>query len=315
MKKNIVAISGGNGSALTLCALKELRDRFAISAVIAMTDSGGANGELSKRLGVLPSADILRAILALSPYDYGLLHRMFRDNRFSDGDFKGHYLGNLFLMLAAKQENNYMHAVQYCEEAVEAIGHVYPSTLDKVDLCVELQDGTHIVGEGDIDRPTYDRSKKITRAWLAPDATLYDGAKKAIVGADYIVLGPGSLYTSIIPNLLVKGMHEAIAESKAKLVFVTGSCYEADGETGPERLSDFVSQLQSYLPRKLDMLIYSTHAFSKDEMSVLLEKKWKPAKIDAENVQSEHMHGADFEKQGGGIDSEKLKNIFAQLFI
>lgn len=315
MKKNVVTVSGGNGSALTLCALKEFRDTLTIAAVVAMTDSGGANGELSKRLGVLPSADVLRAILALSPHDYQLLHKIFRDNRFSNGDFKGHYLGNLFLMLVAKQENNYMHAVQYCEEAVEAVGHVYPSTLDMTDLYVELQDGSRIIGEADIDRPIYDRSKKITRVWIAPEATLYAGAKKAIIAADYIVLGPGSLYTSIIPNLLVKGMREAIVESKAKLVFVTGSCYEADGETGPEKLSDFVSQLQSYLPRTIDTLIYSTHVFSQDEMGMLLEKKWKPAEIDSENVRIPHMHGVDFEKRGGGVDVQKLKNVFEQLLI
>ena len=127
------------------------------------------------------------------------------------------------------------------------------------------------------------------------------------------MFGPGSLYTSIIPNLLVKGMHEAIVQSKAKLVFVTNNCYEADGETGPERLSDFVATLQSYVPRKLALLVYNTHAFSNNEMDVLREKKWKPMTIDATNVSIKHMHGVDLENAGGGVDSEKLKNVFEQL--
>ncbi len=286
IKKKVVAIGGGNGTALTLRGLKAYLDKLELSAVVAVTDSGGANGELSRRLKVLPSADILRAVLALSPYDYKLLHKIFRDNRFSEGNFKGHYLGNLFLMLTAKEENDYVRSVRHLEEAVEACGRVYPSTLQFTTLCVELNDKTQLRGEAEIDRPTYDRSKKIVRAWISPEVEAYRESIAQIKSADYVILGPGSLYTSIIPNLLPQGVSAALQESRAKLLYVVGKGYELEGETGPETLSGMVNTLRSYLLRDLEAVIYHRNsALSEIEKEHYTKKRWAPLQLDPENVQ------------------------------
>lgn len=308
----VVVIGGGNGTAVCLQALKPYAGEFDISAIVAVADSGGPNGELSKKLGVLPSADILRAVLAMSPHDYKLLHKIFRGNRFANGEFKGHYLGNMFLMLTAKQGNDYISAIRALEDSVEAIGKAYPCTLEKADLCVELDDGTKVVSEADIDRPTYDRSKKITRAWLEPEVEICQEAKQAILAADYIILAQGSLYTSLIPNLLAKGMKQALNDSKAKLIRVLGSCLEIDGETGPESLSGAVAQLQNYLPREPDTFIYSTHEFSPSEKKRLEEKRWMQMEIDKDNIQVKNAIGFDFELQGGGTDPKKLGNFLKE---
>ncbi|MBI4135284.1 YvcK family protein [Candidatus Uhrbacteria bacterium] len=308
LRKRVVAVGGGNGTAITLRGLKVHQDKLKLSAVVAMTDSGGANGELSRRFRVLPSADILRAVLALSPYDYKLLHKIFRDNRFSEGDFKGHYLGNLFLMLAVKEENDYVRSVRYLEAAVEACGRVYPATLGMTKLCVELEDGSKVEGEAEIDRPTYERSKKIMRAWLFPEVEAYREAIAQIKSADYVILGPGSLYTSIIPNLLAQGMSAALQNSKAKLIYVVGKGYELEGETGPEDLSGMVSTLRGHLPRDLDAVIYHHDAaLSETEKEHYTKKRWAPLKLDPENVQGcKKLIPADIMDERGAGSPEKI---------
>ncbi|MBI2552114.1 uridine diphosphate-N-acetylglucosamine-binding protein YvcK [Candidatus Uhrbacteria bacterium] len=305
-KKRIVVIGGGNGTAVCLQALKPQVDEIELNAVISTSDSGGSSGRLRRELRVIPTGDIMRAVLSLSRYDYALLKSIFYKNRFADaGALDQHNLGNLFLALGGKY-GTITDAVRALEQAVEAVGRVYPVSMDLTDLCVELASGEVIKGEAEIDVPQYDRSKKIVKAWLEPEAAITKDAKQVIESADYICFGPGSLYTSIIPNMLVGGAAQALAYSKAKLVYIIGSCYEADGETGPEKLSDFAAQLQKYLPRPLDAVIYSTHEFSAPEKRELEKKRWRPMVRDKDNVKAKAVLGADFEKEGGGGDPKKL---------
>lgn len=302
--KKVVVVGGGNGTAIILQALKPHAD---LAAVVSTSDSGGSSGRLRREFDIIPTGDVLRAVLGLSRYDYHTLRSIFYKTRFQNTrKLDNHNLGNLFLALSGKYSNNMIDSLRALEQAVEAVGHVYPASLELADLCVELNDGTKVVGEAEIDRPTYDRTKKIVRAWLEPGIGIYSGAKNAIESADYIIFSPGSLYTSLVPNLLVKGMREALNNSKAKLVRVIGICYETEGETGPGRLSDFVTHLQNYLPRKTDVLVYSTHEFSSEEKKQLEEKHWDCMAIDPDNIQVKTKLGFDFEKQGGGTDPEKL---------
>src|SRR3989338_10367595 len=177
-KKRVVAIGGGNGSAIALEALKQHRDIFDISAVISMSDSGGSSGRLRQEFNTLPPGDILRAILSLSLSDYPVLRKIFYSNRFSGaGKLAEHNLGNLFLTLAGKYAGDFMSAVRALEQSVEAVGHVYPATLDQTDLCVELENGQIIKTEAAIDMPNYDRSLKIKKAWLEPAWQIYSEAR------------------------------------------------------------------------------------------------------------------------------------------
>lgn len=312
-KKNIVVIAGGNGSAKSCGALKRYASDYMLSAVVPMSDSGGANGRLSRELNVLPSADLLRAVLAFSPYEYKLLHKLFRENRFTGGHFEGHYLGNLFLMLTAKYAGDYMLAVQALEDAVEAVGRVYPATLTSSNLCVELSNGDTVIGEYEIDRPTYDRALRIKRAWLAPPPPLYDGARKAVLAADVILIGPGSLYTSIIAALAVEGMHDVIRDSRAKLIYVAGNARESAGETGPMRLSEMVRELEMYLPRPVDVVVYNNHVLSEKQIQIYEERGWKRLTLDVDEIKNRTVIGADFERENGGLDPEKLGGVLKKL--
>ncbi len=305
MKKKVVVIGGGNGSATIINALKPFVSDIELTSVVSVCDSGGANGRLREQLGQLPSADTLRAVLAMSPYDYAMLKKIFRINRFSEGKFEGHYLGNLFLMLVARHTGDYLGAVQALEDAVEAQGKVYPVTLDQSDLCVELSNGQIVIGEGNIDRPIHDRSVRIMRAWLQPTPMICDKARDVIEHADYVIFASGSLYTSIIVNLVVEGMKKgALRLSQAKFIYVAGNAYEIEGETGPTKLTEFVSELEMYLPRPLDMVFYNNYKLDEEDKSFYKMKEW--GLIEFDQIDGEKFMGVDFEREGGGLSVEKL---------
>lgn len=313
-KINVVAIGGGNGGAVVARALKIYTDKLNISAVVPMSDSGGSSGRLRKELNTLPPGDIMRVILGFSQYDSEILKNIFYRVRFSNnGKTAEHNLGNLFLALTEKYCGNYMEAIRALEEAIGALGKTYPVTLDSTHLAVELNNGKIIKTEALVDRPDYDRKFKIKKAYLDPTGSIYSEAKEALEKADYIILGPGSLYTSIVAALLPKGVKEAINKSKAKLVYVTGSIYQKKGETGPERLSDFVKQLQNYLPRKIDVVLYNVHKLNNMEKKKYKVKNWAIFPNDIENIPDYKIIGKEYESSFGTFEPKKLGRILIGL--
>lgn len=315
MLKNIVVIAGGNGGAKSICALKRYANFFSLSAIVPTSDSGGSSGTLRREFGVIPVGDVLRTILAFSPLDYRTLKQLFHTIRFSNaGKLNTHNLGNLFLVLAAEYDGNMLSGLNALHEAVGAIGTAHPVALQPSDLCVALSDGSVVIGEHDIDRPTYNRSLRITRAWLEPVPVIYEGARDAVLRADVIIFGPGSLYTSIIPPLLVEGMEDALRTSRARLVYVLGNAYETTGETGPTTLSDAVSELEAFLPRSLDAIVVNNHTLTKEELAVYAARNWTKLFSDIEKIsQSDRLIQRDFEREGGGLDSRKLGAILKEL--
>jgi len=310
----VVVIGGGNGSALTLRALKKFSNELELSGVISMSDSGGSTGRLRREFNTLPSGDILRAVLALSKHDYKFLKKLFHEIRFSGaGKLSKHNLGNLFLVLVSQYDGSWLNAISALEQAVEAKGHIYPVTLDKTDLCVELTGGEIVKTEGIIDRPDYDRSKRIKKAWLEPAGGIYLGAKKAIEEADYIFLGPGSLYCSIVATLLPEGVRESLEKTKAKLVYIVGNAYELSGETGPVSLSNFITELEEHLPRPVDSIIYNNFKLKEEQVKKYEDKGWALIKSDLENVDLNRVIQGDYERESGGLDDIKLGKILKSL--
>jgi uncharacterized cofD-like protein len=307
IKKHIVTIGGGNGSAITLQALKPFSDSIRLSAVISMSDSGGSSGRLRTEFGALPPGDIMRATLALSSYDYETLKRIFYKTRFSGaGKMNEHNLGNLFLTLSEQYDGSFSDALRALHEAVDAVGTAHPITLDSSDLCVELSNGDIVMGEHEIDRPTYNRSLRIKRAWLQPTPMIYPPAMDAIKEADVMFLGPGSFYCSVVAPLVVEGMRDAIRESNARLVYIPGNAYEVDGETGPTRLSEAIRELETFLPRPLDAVVYNTHMLSDAERDRYEKKHWGVIEYDRERCGDTPIIEVDYERRGGGLDPERL---------
>ena len=312
-KKSVVVIGGGNGSSITIRALKDNKDVFDISAIISMTDSGGSSGRLRTELDALSPGDILRAVLSMSEfYDYeNVLRPLFHRIRFEGvGKLDGHNLGNLFLTLSAEYSGDFILGVRALEQAVGAVGKVFPSTTDRADLAAELENGEKIFTEAAIDRPKYDRSIKIKKLSLTAPAKIYPEAAKAIEEADYVIFSAGSLYCSVIATVLPEGFSEVFVNSKAKLVFVAGNKYELDGETGPTRMCDCLWTLEEYLPKKIDKMIFNAHELTGKQKEYYAKKRWGVLDYNPELVRKTTVVGENFERETGGLDPEVLGKIF-----
>jgi len=311
-KKKIVSIAGGNGSAITLRALKKHKDVFDISAVVGTSDSGGSSGKLREELAVLPPGDILRAVLSMSAiYDYDtFLKPLFYKKRFYGlGRLNEHNLGNLFLVLASKYSGDFVKSIRALEQIVEAAGSAYPSTLELADLVAELENGEIIKTEAMIDRPVYDKSLKIKKVYLGSKPNAYPDVLKVIEEADYILFGPGSLYCSIIAAILPEGISDSISKSSAKLIYIASNKYELDGETGPVTLCKSLWALEEYLPRKIDSVVFNTNKLNPKQRSYYDRKRWGLVEYNPEHIKSTKVVGGNFEKENGGLDVEKLGDI------
>lgn len=220
-KYKAVVIGGGTGAPVSIKTL--LAMGVQTSAVVAMADDGGSTGMIREHTSVIPPGDIRKCLVAMAADDSKPIVSAFK-YRF---DFAyNHTLGNLILTALA-DVSSFTEAISYCEEMLGCLGHVYPSTLDKIDLEGVTRDGRVLHGQAKIAHS----DTALDHVWLKPsDPVAYRPALMAIRDADLIVLGPGSLYTSIIPNLLVPGVIEAIDQSHAKTVLLC-SVADMQGET------------------------------------------------------------------------------------
>ena len=313
IKKKVIVFGGGNGSAISLVALKQNIEFFDITAAISMSDSGGSSGKLRQDFQTLPPGDIMRAVLALSKYDYLMLKDIFYTQRFENcGKLSGHNLGNLFFALSSHYDGDFVNSLQAFSQSIGALGKILPTTLEKTNLVVTLDNGQEIFSESEIDRPEYDRNFKIEKIRLEPPAKIYLQLEKEIEKADYIIIGPGSLYTSLISSLLPIGIKEAIEKSSAKLIYVSGNAYEKLGETGPEIFSETVTCLEEYLPRPLDIILSNIFDFDEQKKMFYENKNWALLKYDPEKVDRKIIT-FDFEKSSGGQCAIKLGNKLKEI--
>jgi uncharacterized cofD-like protein len=240
----LVALGGGTGLSTLLAGLKRLvgmhEDRAApwlesLAAIVTVSDDGGSSGRLRDELQILPPGDIRNCMVALSE-DSTLISRLFRYRFPGDGHLGGHSFGNLFLAALTAVTGDFVEAVRLSSEVLARKGRIYPATLNDVRLVAELEDGAEVRGETNI---TASRSP-IRRLRLEPEQCLpLPEALAALRSADVITLGPGSLYTSILPNLLVARVAESIGESDAVKIFVCNLMTqpgETDGYTARQHL-------------------------------------------------------------------------------
>lgn len=254
-KPKIVVIGGGTGAFGVLTGLKNYP--VDLTAVISMADDGGSTGVLREEFGILPPGDIRRALVALSHSDNRLMAELF-NYRFNQGGLKGHNFGNIMLTALERMSGGFDKAVERAGHILGVSGAILPVTLDDVRLVAELEDGTTVHGESNIDIPKHDGRKKIKKVFLKPEGKINHKAKEAILAADLIVLGPGDLYTSVIPNLLVKGVKEALNKSRAKKIYVVNIMTKW-GETSGFKADGFVSAVEKYIGQgKIDYAILNT---------------------------------------------------------
>ena len=245
-------MGGGTGLSSLLQGLKRYTrpadrkvPRLDITAVVTVTDDGGSSGRLRRDFAILPPGDIRNCMVALSE-DSALLSRLFQ-YRFAAGrGLKGHSFGNLFLMALTQIMGDFPDAVRASSEVLKIAGRIYPSTASNVSLEATLADGTRVAGETRISRSR----QPIRRVHLVPRAVRPLGATlNAIAEADVVTLGPGSLFTSVVPNLLVEGVSAAIARSPAVKAYFVNLMWQP-GETTGFRASDHVRALHQHARMK-----------------------------------------------------------------
>ena len=252
----VVVVGGGTGNHITLSGLKH--DRCDLTAVVAMTDSGGSSGRLREELGHLPFGDVRQCLVALAQDDRasGLMSRLF-EYRFNAGNgLLGHSFGNLFLTVLTEVTGNSATAIAEASELLAINGTVLPVTLTKSTLVACLKDGSEVAGEANIDQRKENLDVNIDYVYLDPKAYPYPPVLEAIERADAIVMGPGDIYTSILPNLLVEDVADAIKDSKAVKICVC-NLMTKPGESDGFRASDFVNLIRDYLgtTSRLDYLV------------------------------------------------------------
>jgi len=213
----IVVIGGGTGMSTLLKGLKEYTRK--LTAIVAVSDDGGGSGVLRSEMGILPPGDIRNCILALANVEPTMQKLL--GYRFDSGSLRGQSFGNLFLAALNGVYGSFDEAVRRMSEVLNITGRVLPVTTSDVYLRAEFENGTEVLGESKIFRFKKEQACRISRVELVPSsATPLPEALEAIKNADMIVLGPGSLYTSVIPNLLVPGISEALKESNAFKLYV-----------------------------------------------------------------------------------------------
>ncbi len=218
-----------------------------ISAIVSMTDSGGSTGILRDELGVLPPGDVRQCLVALS--DSSITLRKLMNYRFGGGSLRGHNFGNLFLSALEKIEGSFSDGVEKAGKILNVGGEVIPVTEDNVELYMELKNGEILDEEKKISTDLSIEKIGIKKYCLRPRARANPGAVKAILEADVIVIGPGNHYSSVMPNLLVGGIAEAIVKSKAKVIY-NSNLVNKKGQTEKFHLDDYVDAVNNALGAK-----------------------------------------------------------------
>ncbi|MEI7709167.1 MAG: gluconeogenesis factor YvcK family protein [bacterium] len=258
--KNIVTVGGGTGSYTILSGLKNISG-ISISAIVSMADSGGANAMLRDELGVLPPSDVRQCLVALS--EHTEIIRKLMVYRFNEGTLKGHNFGSIFLAALEKVTGDFAQGVEIASEILKVKGTVIPVTRDKADLVVTLLNGTTLNGEHTIDEADLQESS-VKEISFKNNVELNKTAKDAILKADFIILGPADFYTSLLPNLIVKGFQEAILKSKAKIILPV-NLTNKQGHTLNWKVSDYVKNTESYLGRPVDIILVNTEPLNDEQ--------------------------------------------------
>jgi uncharacterized cofD-like protein len=244
----VVALGGGTGLSTLLRGMKKYTGN--LTAIVTVADDGGSSGRLRQEYRILPPGDFRQCITALADVE-PLMTTLFQ-HRFKEGSLNGHSFGNLFIMAMAEITGDFEHAIRESGRVLAVRGQIVPSTLRDVTLMAEMADGQTRVGESSIPHANGEGdgngavATAIKRVFLEPEPTINPEAEEAILNAEIITVGPGSLYTSILPNLVVDGMAEALKASPAIKVFICNVATQP-GETDAFRVSDHLKAIEGHL--------------------------------------------------------------------
>lgn len=291
---SFVCIGGGTGLSTLLHGLKHFTRN--ITAVVAVTDEGGSSGRLRQEWGVLPPGDIRNCLVALAE-DYSSLNRLL-NFRFDRGELKGHSLGNLILLAASEMTGDFGMAVEEMNRLLAIRGRVLPVTTETVVLCGETSSGDMVKGELEISN----NGSALERLWVEPSsARSLPDVLDAIASADLIVLGPGSLFTSILPNLLLDEVAAAVRRSRAPKAYVANLMTQSS-ETEGMNITAHLDWIMSVLQSMPDYVVVNQHQIPSDFVKLYRERGSVPLYLSKEEE-------TFIERHGGKIVYGDLVNI------
>lgn len=308
---NFVAIGGGNGLSMLLSGLKRFVNASVmepiwldnLSAIVAVTDDGGSSGRLRDELQMLPPGDIRNCMVALSE-DSRLLSQLFQHRFRGDGDLGGHSFGNIFLAALSEITGDFAEAVKLSSEILASKGHIYPATVADARLAAQLYDGTVIRGETRIGKV----GQAIKRLYLEPrDCKPLPETLAAIAEADVISIGPGSLYTSLLPPILVDGVADAITNSSAVKIFVCNLMTQP-GETDGLSAHAHLEIVKQYAPNlEFDYVIVNNRPISEYQQQLYTEEGAEQIGVHG-SISPETIEGAEIVYGNLLDDGEKVRH-------
>lgn len=318
LNPKILAIGGGTGLSTLLKGIKNYSSD--ITAIVTMADDGGGSGVLRRSFGMLPPGDVRNCLLALSDIEPEM--NTLLSHRFEKGELKGQSFGNLFLLAMNEIYGSFEEAVKMASSILRVKGTVMPITVNDVNIEATYDDKSKAFGESILPAEAIKDNKKIKRVELCPkDVEPLDGVITAINKADIILIGPGSLYTSIIPNLLVKGVTEAIISSSAKKIYVQNVMTQ-HGETDDMSVKDHVEAIFEHSDKIFDSIIINNKVLSEDlkkkyqeeyqEQIFLTDGDKRFLEEEAiDYIEGDCLDGGDYVRH----DSEKLANMIIDYYI
>ena len=308
---SVVVIGGGTGLSVLLSGLKDYTSN--ITAIVTVADDGGSSGKLREELNVLPPGDIRNCLVALADAE-PLMRKLFQF-RFKEGEhLKGHSFGNLFITAMSKVTGDFEEAIKESSKILAIRGKVIPSTLSKIKLMAEHQNGELTEGESKIP----EKKNPIKKVFLEPkDCEATGEALETIREADAIILGPGSLYTSIIPNLLINGIYQEVSRSKVLKIYVCNVMTQA-GETDGYKASDHLKAIVNHTTPE----IINTCIINTGEIPDNLLEKYKEERAEKVEPDKATIRKMNYRVVGANIinvedyirhDAQKLSRIIMNL--
>ncbi|MBS3810411.1 MAG: YvcK family protein [Halanaerobiales bacterium] len=308
---NIAAMGGGTGLSNLLRGLKEYSSN--ITAVVTVADNGGSSGKLRDELNILPPGDIRNCLVALADQET-LMEDLFQYRFYKEGDLRGHSFGNLYIAAMSEVLGDFEEAVEESSKVLAIRGKVLPSTNQNVNLGAVYVDKSSVIGESAIPN----LNKKIEKVYLKPGSvSITQNTRRQLLQADYIVVGPGSLYTSLIPNLLIQGMVDAIKISDAKKIFITNVMTQP-GETTGYSAADHLQAVYDHIGEQIfDYIIVNQNGSSQRILNKYAKEGAYPVENDTSRLKDFKINIVEGKllKTGDLIrhDPQKLADIIVQI--
>ncbi len=281
----VVIFGGGTGLSNILTGLKEEYGKkiSRLTGIVTVADSGGSSGILRKVYDIPAVGDLRNCLLSLSKIDNYVKKAL--QYRFTEGELGGHPLGNLFLVALTETEGNIVKAVKKASKILNIVGEVIPTTFEKVEIVAQFEDGSLIEGEEEITRYGILSKKRIKSLKIKPEkARVPKEAIKRILGADLILFGPGSLYTSVLASVLLKKIKEAIDKTNALKVFIVNLLTQP-GETDNFLASDHIKEfLRISGIKKIDVAIVNKQKLSQESLKKILSEKKRLVEPDSQEI-------------------------------